>query len=87
MKNVGLIDRTLRFLLGVSLVFIGLFWMDGIHGQVPGIIIAICSLLPFYMALTASCFVFRWLKIHSLSQKECDSLVSIKKQITTPKPH
>jgi hypothetical protein len=70
-KNVGKIDRTLRFLLGLFLVWLGLFMLNGKEGKVMGIFVALISLMPFYMALTGSCFVFRWFKIHSLSKKEC----------------
>jgi hypothetical protein len=70
-KNVGKIDRTLRFLLGLFFVWLGLFILNGKEGKVMGIFVALISLMPFYMALTGSCFVFRWFKIHSLSKKEC----------------
>ena len=69
-KNVGKIDRTLRFLLGLFLVWFGLFMLNGKEGKVIGIFVALISLMPFYMALTGSCFIFRWFKIHSLSKKE-----------------
>ena len=69
-KNVGKIDKTLRFLLCLILVWLGLFVLNGKEGSVVGILVAIISLMPFYMALTGSCFVFRWFKIHSLSKKE-----------------
>ena len=72
MKNVGKIDRTLRFLLGLSLVGLGLFVLNGKQGNILGILVALTSLLPFYMAVTQSCFVFRWLKTHSLSKTECE---------------
>ena len=71
-KNVGKIDRTLRFLLGLLLVWLGVFVLNGKEGNVIGIFVALFSLMPFYMALTRSCFVFRWFKIHSLSKKECE---------------
>jgi len=64
-KNVGKIDRTLRFLLG-------LFVMNGKEGDIIGILVATISLIPFYMTFTVSCFVFRWFKTHSLSKKECE---------------
>ncbi len=70
-KNVGMIDRTLRFLLGLFLIWLGVFGFNGKEGNIIGILIALISLLPFYMTLTGSCFVFRWFKIHSLSNKEC----------------
>jgi len=71
-KNVGQIDRILRFLLGIFLVWFGVFILNGKEGGVIGILVAITSLMPFYMAFTRSCFVFRWFKIHSLSKKECE---------------
>jgi len=71
-KNVGKIDRTLRFLLGLFLIWLGVFVLNGKEGNAIGIFVALISLMPFYMALTRSCFVFRWFKIHSLSKKECE---------------
>tara|TARA_B110000285_G_scaffold219903_1_gene271033 strand:- start:314 stop:565 length:252 start_codon:yes stop_codon:yes gene_type:complete len=70
-KNVGRIDRTLRFLLGIALVWLGVFVLKGKEGNITGIIVTLTSLMPFYMAFTRSCFVFRWFKIHSLSKIEC----------------
>ena len=70
-KNVGKIDRILRFLLGLLLIWIGLFILNGKDGNMIGIIVAVISLMPFYMVFTGSCFVFRWFKIHSLSKSEC----------------
>jgi len=72
MKNVGKIDRTLRFLLGLFLIWLGVFVLNGKGGNVIGILVALISLMPFYMALTSTCFVFRWFKIHSLSKNECE---------------
>jgi hypothetical protein len=71
-KNVGKIDRTLRFLLGLFLVWLGIVVLNGNEGNIIGIFVAIISLMPFYMAITRSCFVFKWFKIHSLSKKECE---------------
>jgi hypothetical protein len=71
-KNVGKIDRTLRLLLGLTLVWLGVIVLNGMEGDVLGILVSLISLMPFYMAVTRSCFVFRWFKIHSLSKKECE---------------
>ncbi len=71
-KNVGKIDRALRLLLGLFLVWLGVFVLNGKEGNVIGILVVLVSLMPFYMAITSSCFVFRWFKIHSLSKKECE---------------
>ena len=69
-KNVGWIDRSLRFLLGALLIWIGLWELNGLKGNSIGISVAVVSLLPFYMTIAGSCFVFRWFKIHSLSKSE-----------------
>jgi len=70
-KNVGWIDRLLRFLLGILLIWIGLWELNGLQGNIIGIVVTVISLIPFYMTWTGSCFVFRWFKIHSLSKTEC----------------
>ena len=70
LKNVGLIDRILRFFLAIFLVWFGLFFLNGIEGNILGIIVSLTSLLPLYMVITQTCFVFRWINIHSLSKKE-----------------
>ena len=70
-KNVGKIDRTLRMLLGLFLGWLGLFILNGIEGNILGILVALISLVPFYMVVTGSCFVFNWFNIHSLSKTEC----------------
>lgn len=69
-KNVGRIDRFLRLLLALALMGVGLFLLDGMHGDLIGILVAATSLLPWYMVITRSCFVFRWFRIHSLSEEE-----------------
>ena len=73
-KNVGKIDRTFRFFLGLFLIWLGVYILKGKEGNVIGILVALISLMPFYMALTRSCFVFRWFKTHSLSKNECEIL-------------
>jgi len=69
-KNVGVIDRTLRLTLALFLGWIGLFLLNGLQGDILGILISLTSLLPLYMTITGSCFVFRWFNIHSLSKTE-----------------
>jgi hypothetical protein len=69
-KNVGNLDALLRTLLGILLVAFGLIFLDGWNGNVLGILVALISLMPFYMALTRKCFVFRWLHISSIPKKK-----------------
>jgi hypothetical protein len=74
MKNVGKIDQIVRLLIGLTLVFIGLFVLGGNRGNFLGIGVTLCSALPFYVFATRSCPVFLWLKINSLSKKEKESI-------------
>jgi len=69
-RNVGRFDRIFRFGLGIFLLWLGFVTLNGKSGNLLGIIIALTSIMPFYMSYTASCFVFRWFNIHSLSKKE-----------------
>ena len=69
-KNVSNLDAILRFLLGGFLVFLGLVILKGIRGNLVGILVSLCSLLPFYMAITRKCFVFRFLKISSIPRSK-----------------
>ena len=69
-KNVGNIDATLRFLLGIFLIWLGLFFMNGIEGELWGIIVALISIAPFTFSLTRKCPVFYWFNINSISKKK-----------------
>jgi len=69
-KNVGTIDATLRFFLGIFLIWLGLFYMNGVGGEPGGIIVALISIAPFTFSLTRKCPVFYWLNISSISKKE-----------------
>ena len=72
LKNMGKIDRTLRFSLVLILLWLGLYVLQGLEGNGIGIIVAIISLIPFATSTTGYCPVFRWFNIHSLSRKERD---------------
>ena len=45
-KNMGQLDRTLRFVVGVALIPIGLFLLGGWQGNLPGILVAVFGLVP-----------------------------------------
>lgn len=68
-KNVGTIDATLRALLGCLLIYLGLFVMDGVLGNIWGIVVASSALLPFYMVVTRKCFVFKFLGFSSIRRQ------------------
>ena len=69
--NVGLVDRALRLLLGLFLIWLGLLKLEGFQGNIIGILVALIALLPFTMSATGKCPVFNWFGIHSLTKKEC----------------
>jgi hypothetical protein len=45
-KNMGQLDRALRFIAGVALIPIGLFLLGGLQGNLPGILVAIFGVVP-----------------------------------------
>jgi len=79
-RNVGNIDQIFRFILGLCLIWFGIFALNGKNGNIIGISIALLSIMPLYMSFTASCFVFRWFNIHSLSKKEVKRFGNPKKK-------
>jgi len=69
-RNVGGVDAFMRFVLGVALIFIGMYTLEGIKGNPLGIIVALISLMPIYMAITRKCFVFKFLQISTVPSKD-----------------
>ena len=45
-KNMGQLDRALRFIVGVVFIPIGLFLLDGLQGNLPGILVAVFGVVP-----------------------------------------
>jgi hypothetical protein len=68
--NIGRTDQFIRFLLGFVLLWLGLFILHGLAGAPWGVLVAAFAVVPFYMAISRTCFVFQWLGIHSLSDEE-----------------
>lgn len=54
-KNMGRFDRTLRFVLGLVFIPVGLFALGGWYGNVVGIIVAAVALIPLVTSLTGFC--------------------------------
>lgn len=75
-KNVGNLDATLRFLLGIFLIWLGLFSMKGINRNSWGIVVALVSLAPFIFSLTRKCPIFHFFNISSIPiKKSCGSVL------------
>ncbi|MCS6984386.1 MAG: DUF2892 domain-containing protein [Leptospiraceae bacterium] len=68
-KNVGKLDRTLRYIAAVGLVVIGLFIMGGIQGNVAGLVVALLSIIPALTATTRSCPLYSLTGISTVEKK------------------
>jgi hypothetical protein len=69
-KNVGGVDAFMRFVLGVVLILVGMFVLGGVNGSLSGIMVALLSLIPFYMAVTRRCIVFKVLNLSTIPRKD-----------------
>jgi hypothetical protein len=69
-KNVGNLDAAIRILLAIFLIYLGLFILGGLEGNIFGIIVALVSIVPAYFAVTRKCIVFKWLNISSISKSK-----------------
>ncbi len=54
-RNMGLLDRTLRFVVGAALVPVGLFALSGWQGNVIGVLVAAFAVIPLVTSLTGFC--------------------------------
>jgi hypothetical protein len=54
-RNVGGLDRTLRFVAGLVLIAVGLFVLGGWQGNVIGNIVAAFALIPLVTGLIGFC--------------------------------
>ena len=77
-RNVGKIDRTLRIIFGLFLIWLGLFQLNGQEGEIVGILVALLSLIPFTIAATKVCPVFSMFRISSITKKEKQKTEQIK---------
>jgi hypothetical protein len=69
-KNVGGVDAFMRVVLGVAVIYMGMFLLGGVNGSLLGIIVALISLVPFYMAVTRKCFVFKLFNLSTIPGKD-----------------
>jgi hypothetical protein len=54
-QNMGRLDRTLRFIVGLALIPIGLLALSGWQGNLTGVLVATFALLPLLTSLTGFC--------------------------------
>lgn len=79
-KNMGLLDRTVRFIAGVVLIPIGLLLLGGWQGNLAGIIIAVFALLPLVTSVTGFCPGYIPFGISTLGKEQCSTKNSYLKQ-------
>lgn len=69
-RNEGIIDRTLRVVLAIALLSVGLFLLGGLQGKVPGLIVAGVGLLPLITGLTGFCPLYVPFEISTLEMEK-----------------
>jgi hypothetical protein len=75
-KNIGLLDRTVRFIVGVVLIPIGLLLLGGWQSNLTGVIIAVFALLPIVTSLTGFCPVYIPFGISTLGKEQRSTKIS-----------
>ena len=69
-QNIGRLDRTLRFIIGVALIPIGLFAVGGWQGNLIGVLVTTFALLPLVTSLTGFCPVYIPFGISTLGREQ-----------------
>lgn len=62
-RNEGTVDRIIRVVLGVILIGVGLWPMNGLQIAVPGIVVAVVDLILLGTGLTGYCALYSLLGI------------------------
>ncbi len=76
-KNMGRLDRMVRFIVGAALIPIGLFLLGGWQGNLFGIIVAIFALVPLLTSLIGFCPGYIPFGISTLGKKQNSTKLSI----------
>jgi hypothetical protein len=71
-KNVGNVDAAIRILVAVFLIYLGLFVLDGLEGNLTGIIVTVVSIIPIYFAVTRKCILFKLFNISSIPKSKAE---------------
>ena len=57
--NENTIDRVIRAVLGVILLYAGLWPMAGLQGSIAGIVATVVGLILLFTAATGFCLIYR----------------------------
>ena len=69
-KNMGRLDRTLRFIVAVALIPTGLVALGGWQGNLIGLLVAAFALLPLVTSLTGFCPAYVPFGISTLDREQ-----------------
>ena len=69
-KNMGRLDRTLRFIVAVALIPTGLVALGGWQGNLIGVLVAAFALLPLVTSLTGFCPAYVPFGISTLDREQ-----------------
>jgi hypothetical protein len=75
-KNMGWLDRTVRFIAGVALIPTGLFLLGGWQGNLPGIVVTILALGPIVVSVTGFCPGYILIGISTLAREQYSTELS-----------
>ena len=67
-RNEGPVDRTIRIVLGVVLLLVGLWLLNGLGGAAGGIIVAVIGAILLITGITGFCGLYRLLGISTLKK-------------------
>jgi uncharacterized membrane protein HdeD (DUF308 family) len=67
-RNEGPVDRTVRIVLGVLLLLVGLWLLNGLGGAAGGIIVAVIGAILLITGITGFCGIYRLLGISTLKK-------------------
>ncbi len=67
-RNESMVDRIVRAVVGVILLWAGLWPLAGLQAAVLGIIVALIGLILVITAITGFCLIYRLLGISTLKK-------------------
>ena len=69
-RNEGILDRIVRVALGLVLLPAGLFWLGGLQGSVPGLLIAGLGVMGLITGFTGVCPLYIPFGISTLEKEK-----------------
>lgn len=64
-RNVGTIDRIIRYIAGLSIILVGLLALGGLDGNTTGIIVSAVGLVPILTGTLSFCPLYLPIKMNT----------------------